>query len=87
MKTMVFPPSTAVLACGEHMALKDALEELFCAGCVARMNIYSKEESETVYVEFHPIPLCTANETAKKDLLQAGELVVGKFTVRPQLIV
>jgi len=85
---MVFPPSMALLCVGEHMALKDALEKLFRAkGCVARMNICTKEEQETVYIEFHPIPLCAANETAKASLLGSGALAVGKFTVRPQVIV
>ena len=83
---IVVPPSTVVLPKGQHMAFREAVEQLFaCKACVARMNIYSKALEETVYVEFHPVPESQANAALVRRLLE-GELPVGGFVMRPQLL-
>ena len=83
---IVVPPSTIVLPKGQHMAFREEVERLFdCQGCVARMNIYSKAQEETVYVEFHPVPLSESNKALVRRLLE-GELGVADFVMRPQLL-
>jgi hypothetical protein len=83
---IVVPPSTVLLPKGQHMAFREAVEQLFdCKGCVARMNIYSKAQEETVYLEFHPVPVSDSNKALVRRLLE-GELGVGDFVMRPQLL-
>ena len=68
------------------MAFREAIEQLFdCKGCVARMNIYSKAQEETVYVEFHPVPISESHKALVQRLLE-GELGVGGWVMRPQLL-
>jgi hypothetical protein len=84
---MIIPPSTVVLAAGQHMVFREAVENLFeQKGCVARMNIYSKGGEETVYVEFHPVQESPHNIGLVRKLV-GGELPIGQFVMRPQLIV
>ena len=83
---IILPPSTVVLPKGQHMAFREAVERLFvCKGCVARMNIYSKAQEETVYAEFHPVPISDTNKALVQRLLE-GELAVADFVMRPQLL-
>ena len=68
------------------MEFREMVEDLFdTKGCVSRMNIYVKGDTETVYVEFNPIEKSDKNSKLVSEL-QRGELAVGPFVMRPQLL-
>ena len=85
---MNVPPSIIVVTKGQHMNFHRTVETLFGQpGCVARMNIYSTggDEVETVYIEFRRVPDTSGNRRHVRSLLQ-GELSVGPYVMRPQML-
>ncbi len=68
-----------------HTAFQQAVESALAKGCVARMNIYAKDDEETVYVEFHPVPNTLETAAAKTALLH-GSCTISSYTLYPQLI-
>ena len=83
---MILPPATCVLSKDAHMDLRAAIERYFNAqGCVGRMDIYSRGDSETVYIEFNQLPFTKKNQIERKKLL-SGELQIETYVLRPQLI-
>ena len=79
------PPCTVRLPRDGNTAFQQAVESALAKGCIARMNIYAKDDEETVYVEFHPVPETSATSAAKTALLH-GSCIISTYTLYPQLI-
>jgi len=83
---MILPPATCVVSKDQHMDLRSKIERFFNAqGCVGRMDIYSRGDSETVYIEFKQLPSTEKNQKERSKLL-SGELRIESYVLRPQLV-
>ena len=79
------PPCTVKLPRNGHTTFQRDVEFALAKGCIARMNIYAKEEEETVYVEFHPVPETFETMAVRTSLLY-GACTISTYTLYPQLI-